>query len=127
MPDCRPHPTPWSRRRSAGAWVLALGGSLWVLAPGPATAASPADARGEARNEARHDANERRFVREGMAEGEVLARIGRPDHETMIRQQRGEPEEKTWTYFPAPRDPQTLTLLTLRAGIVVAIERKIQR
>jgi hypothetical protein len=107
------------RRRSAAAIALALCGGLWSLGPGPAAAASPA--------EARHDANERRFIREGMAEGEVLARIGRPDHEAMTRQQRGEPEEKTWSYFPAPRDPQTLTLLSLRAGIVVAIERKIQR
>ena len=73
------------------------------------------------------DARERSFIREGMAEGEVLLRIGKPDHVTLIRQVRGEPEEKTWTYFPAARDPQTLTLITLRAGVVATVERKIAR
>jgi hypothetical protein len=111
MPDRRPRPPDLYRRRAA--WMCTLTLALGSGIPG-AGAAAP-------------DANERRFIREGMAEGEVLLRIGRPDHEAMVRQQRGEPEEKTWTYFPAPRDPQTLTILTLRAGTVAAIERKIQR
>jgi hypothetical protein len=122
MLDHTSRPTTWTRRRGARAIALVLGsclGSLWVVGPGLAQAARAA--------EARHDANERRFIREGMAEGEVLARIGRPDHEALIRQQRGEPEEKTWSYLPAPRDPQTLTMITLRAGTVVAVERRIQR
>ena len=73
------------------------------------------------------DANERRFVRKGMKEGEVVLRIGKPDHETFIRNGKGEPEEKAWTYFPDPRDPQTLTILTIKAGIVELVERKISR
>ncbi len=73
------------------------------------------------------DARERGFIRKGMPEGEVLFRIGKPDHEAMVRNVRGQPEEKTWTYFPAPRDPQTLTIVTLRAGVVSTIERKIAR
>ena len=73
------------------------------------------------------DADERRFIREGMKEGEVVLRIGKPDHETFIRNVKGEPEEKAWTYFPHPRDPQTLTILTIRAGVVELVERKISR
>lgn len=73
------------------------------------------------------DARERGFIRAGMAEGEVLYRIGKPDHEAFIANVKGQPEEKTWTYFPDARDPQTLTLITLRSGVVAQIERKIAR
>lgn len=93
--------------------MLALASALAsALATGPLAAA---------------DANERRFVREGMHEGEVLHRIGRPDHEAIVASVKGQPEEKTWTYFPTSRDAQTLTVLTLRAGVVTAVERKIAR
>jgi hypothetical protein len=73
------------------------------------------------------DARERGFISKGMAEGEVLFRIGKPDHETFVRDVKGQAEEKTWTYFPDSRDPQTLTIITLRAGVVSNIERKISR
>jgi hypothetical protein len=62
-----------------------------------------------------------------MAEGEVLFKVGKPDHEAVLLNIKGQPEEKTWTYFPHPRDPQTLTIFTLRAGVVAVIERKIAR
>ncbi|MEO8310437.1 MAG: hypothetical protein ABI520_04620 [Caldimonas sp.] len=73
------------------------------------------------------DARERGFLRQGMAEGEVLFRIGKPDHEAFVQDVKGQPEEKTWTYFPAARDPQTLTILTFRAGVIANIEPKIVR
>jgi hypothetical protein len=73
------------------------------------------------------DAAERGFIRKGMKEGEVVLRIGKPDHETFIRNIKGEPEEKAWSYFPDPRDPQTLTIITLKAGVVHLVERKISR
>lgn len=73
------------------------------------------------------DARERGFISKGMPEGEVIFRIGKPDHEALIKSVRGQPEEKSWTYFPNPQDPQTLTILTLKAGIVVNTERKIAR
>ena len=73
------------------------------------------------------DADERRFIRKGMKEGEVVLRTGSPNHETFIRNVKGEPEEKAWTYFPEPRDPQTLTILTIKAGVVELVERKISR
>ena len=73
------------------------------------------------------DAADRKFVREGMHEAEVLLKIGKPDHEAFIRNEKGQPEEKTWSYFPHYKDPQTLTIITLRAGVVASIERKISR
>ena len=73
------------------------------------------------------DARDRGFISAGMAEGEVLFKIGKPDHEAFILSVKGQPEQKTWTYFPHPRDPQTLTIITLRAGVVANIERKIAR
>ena len=73
------------------------------------------------------DAAERGFIRKGMKEGEVILKIGRPDHETFVRNVKSEAEEKTWTYFPHSNDPQTLTILTLKAGVVESVERKISR
>ena len=73
------------------------------------------------------DAAERGFIRKGMGEGEVLYKIGKPDHEAFNRVVRGEPEEKTWTYFPHPRDPQTLTIIKFHSGVVTTIERQIAR
>jgi len=73
------------------------------------------------------DARERGFIRKGMGEGEVVLKIGKPDHEAFQRVVRGEPEEKTWTYFPHPRDPQTLTILTFHAGVVTRVDRQISR
>jgi len=73
------------------------------------------------------DARERGFIRPGMAEAEVLVRIGRPDHETFSQNIEGQPEEKTWTYLPHPKDPLNLTIITLRAGVVADIERKSAR
>lgn len=73
------------------------------------------------------DARERGFIRRGMGEGEVLLRIGKPDHEAFQRDVRGEPEEKTWTYFPDARDPQTVTILRFHSGQVTDIQRKIAR
>jgi hypothetical protein len=73
------------------------------------------------------DARDRGFLREGMHESEVLLKIGKPDHETFVRNVKGQAEEKTWSYFPHARDPQTLTIVTLRGGVVAQIERKISR
>lgn len=73
------------------------------------------------------DARDRGFISVGMAEGEVLFKIGTPDHEAFVVNVKGQPEEKTWTYFPTSRDAQTLTIITLRAGVVANIDRKIAR
>jgi hypothetical protein len=73
------------------------------------------------------DAAERKFIRKGMGEGEVVLKIGKPDHEAFHRVVKGQAEEKAWTYFPHVRDPQTLTVITFHAGVVTALERKIAR
>lgn len=76
---------------------------------------------------AKPDAGERKFIRKGMGEGEVVLKIGPPDHEALHRAVKGHPEEKSWTYFPHTRDPQTLTIIQFHAGRVAEIERKIAR
>ena len=73
------------------------------------------------------DAAERKFIRKGMGEGEVMFKLGKPDHEAFIRVVRGEPEEKAWTYFPHAKDPQTITIITFHGGVVTLVERKISR
>ena len=73
------------------------------------------------------DAGERKFIRKGMGEGEVMFKLGKPDHEAFIRVVRGEPEEKAWTYFPHAKDPQTITIITFHGGVVALVERKISR
>lgn len=84
----------------------------WLLAAGPARAA---------------DAHERKFIRQGMPESEVLLRIGPPDHESLTSGGGAEDAEKVWSYFPHSRDTQTLTVITLRAGRVLKVERRISR
>ena len=70
---------------------------------------------------AARDASERKFVRLGMSEAEVLAKLGQPDMSTVSRTGGG----VRWTYMPAPGDPETVTALTLAKGTVVDIERKV--
>jgi hypothetical protein len=66
------------------------------------------------------DASERKFLRTGMTEGEVLEKLGQPDmtvggkNSVAVR----------WTYMPAPGDPDTITSVTLTKGKVTDIERK---
>jgi hypothetical protein len=65
---------------------------------------------------------ERRHVKEGMSDGEILARLGPPDL------QSGKTARKMrWTYLPSPGDPQTVTLLRFEDGKVVAVERTTMR
>ncbi|MGL4576319.1 MAG: hypothetical protein ACRCV9_16165 [Burkholderiaceae bacterium] len=73
------------------------------------------------------DARDRSFIRKGMGEGEVVFKIGKPDHEAFGNIVKGKPEEKTWTYFPHERDPQAMTIITFKGGVVVEIERKVAR
>ena len=73
------------------------------------------------------NASERRFVSEGMSEGEVLMKIGRPDRESVDSGGGAKVEEERWMYFPAPGDAQTITTLTMRNGRVVRVDRQISR
>jgi hypothetical protein len=67
------------------------------------------------------DASERKNVRLGMTEAEVLAKLGQPDMTTGGRNGGG----ARWTYMPAPGDPEMVTSLTFAKGAVTDIERKV--
>ena len=73
------------------------------------------------------DASDRRFIREGMSEGEVIMKIGRPDSESVDTGGGSQVTVKRWMYFPASGDPQTLTTLTIREGKVVEVSRQVSR
>jgi len=69
------------------------------------------------------DAANRRFIRAGMSEGEVIMRIGRPDFQTKGHGKTGQ----RWSYFPAAGDADTVTTITLTGGKVVDVERRVAR
>jgi hypothetical protein len=69
------------------------------------------------------DASERKFVRAGMSEAEVLAKLGQPD--MTVGGKNGNPAR--WTYMPAPGDPETITSMTLTKGTVTEVDRKAVR
>ena len=92
--------------------------------PAPASKQRPEKApKPPPREKAKHagSAAERRYVSEGMSEGEVLARLGTPD----LKSGRG--RTMRWTYLPAPTDRQTVTVLRFEDGEVVGVERRILR
>jgi hypothetical protein len=69
------------------------------------------------------NAGERKFIRAGMSEAEVVQRIGKPD--VSARNQRGQGER--WSYLPKAGDPDTITTVTLSGGKVSDVERKTVR
>jgi hypothetical protein len=73
------------------------------------------------------DATERRFIREGMSEGDVLMKIGRPDSESIDTGGGAQVAVKRWIYFPASGDPQTMTTITIREGKVIDVDRQVSR
>src|SRR5690348_8631202 len=90
------------------------------LVPGPDTRVgetpSPPARTGErksSRKNAERQGNpaERKFLMPGIGEGEVVARVGRPDIST-----GGGRKTVRWTYLPAPEDPSTITTLTFELG-----------
>jgi len=73
------------------------------------------------------DAAERKFIRAGMDEAEVLVKLGKPDHESQVSGNGAAVRVVRWSYLPHARDAQTLTIITLRGGRVYQVERKISR
>jgi hypothetical protein len=69
------------------------------------------------------DPAERRFLRRGMTEGEVIVKVGPP----AITRPGGRNAATHWTYLPAPGDPETVTIVVFSKGIVTDIERKVSR
>lgn len=94
---------------------------------GGSVRAAPADARPVASSKTAkpakpsRDAGERRHLRTGMSQGEVLSRLGQPDTRTGGKGDR----HARWTYLPAPGDPETITTLIVANGVLVEIDRKV--
>jgi hypothetical protein len=72
-------------------------------------------------------ASERKFIRNGQSESEVFTRVGKPDHESVISGPLAPLVTKKWTYLPHPDDRDTTTTVTITAGQVQQVERKITR
>jgi hypothetical protein len=68
------------------------------------------------------DPAERRHLKEGMTEGEVLARLGAPD----LQSGKGG-RKASWTYLPVAGDAQTVTLVRFENGRVDSVERRVVR
>lgn len=66
---------------------------------------------------------DRRFIRAGMSEGEVIMRIGRPDVRTKGNGKGGQ----RWSYLPVAGDADTMTTVTFTGGKVVEVERRVAR
>ncbi len=71
--------------------------------------------------------SERKFIREGMSEGDVLVKIGKPDSESIDSGGGATETVKRWIYLPAPGDEQTITTIVLKNGQVIEVTRKISR
>lgn len=63
---------------------------------------------------------ERRHLRIGMSEGEVMARVGPPDLTTG----KGRKQSR-WTWMPVPGDPDTITVVLFETGRAVEVERTV--
>ncbi len=71
------------------------------------------------------DASERRFIRVGMSEGEVLVKIGKPDTESIDTGGGATVTVKRWIYLPAASDEQMITTITLENGRVTQVNRRV--
>lgn len=110
---------------------LEIDPSTVPVAPGtaPANKGTPASAAKPSRQQSGTvtgspggGAAERKFLRVGMSETEVIEKVGRPDVES--RRAQG---ARRWTYLPTDGDPNTLTTVTLVGDKVANVERKVMR
>lgn len=85
-------------------------------------AGKPAPAKTQRTPKPQRDPAERRHAHAGMTEGEVLAKLGRPDVTAGGGARKG---KGRWTYLPAPGDADTITTLMIDRGVVVDVERKV--
>lgn len=79
------------------------------------------------RKKALGNPEERRFIREGMEESEVLLKLGPPDVRGTGPAPSGRGKARRWVYMPVPQDPDTITTVLLQQGKVVGVERKVSR
>jgi hypothetical protein len=88
--------------------------------------ATPVPRRAPEQKVASGKAAERRFVRTGMSEAEVVRRIGKPEVDARSSRKQAK-DGKHWSYLPAAGDPDTITTLTIVGGLVANVERKVVR
>jgi hypothetical protein len=93
-------------RRIAGLGLLLILVAVFVMAANP---------------------KERKFISEGMSEGEVLDKIGQPDSESYDNGSEAKVIVKRWIYLPTEGDPQTITTVVLKKGKVIQVTREISR
>ena len=93
-----------------------------AAAPPSTTHAAKGDRTSRKSSERTGNPAERKFLIPGIGEGEVVARIGRPDMTTGAGR-----KTQRWTYMPVPEDPATITTLTFEMGRLVQVERKVVR
>jgi hypothetical protein len=58
-----------------------------------------------------------------MSEGEVIAKLGHPE----VTSRGAKATAQRWTYLPAARDPDTITIITFANGVVADVERKVSK
>jgi hypothetical protein len=90
-------------------------------APPPRAAREPRSAKPERHAKSRGDPAERKHVRVGMSEAELVMRLGTPDVTSGSKQKRS----LRWTWLPADGDPDTITTVTLVNGSVSDVDRKV--
>jgi hypothetical protein len=111
------------------ATVSVVPGSPVAATPPPAaqrTRAAPVARRAPEPKLSSGKATERRFIRTGMSESEVIRRIGKPELDARSSRKQGK-DGKHWSYLPAAGDPDTITTLTIVGGLVANVERKVVR
>ena len=76
-----------------------------------------------------YNADERRFMRTGMHLEEVRRRIGPPDQVARPSSTSSRRPDRNvsqqWVYLPVEGDAQTTTVLTVRRGMVLHVDRKV--
>lgn len=82
----------------------------------------PSNAERAVQSRVEADPAQRRSLRDGMSEGEVIARLGVPD----IQSGRGGKRTR-WTYLPIAGDAQTITIVRFEDGLVVGVDRNLLR
>lgn len=73
------------------------------------------------------DAKERKFIRDGMSEGDVLMKIGKPDSESEDTGGGAKVTIKRWIYMPTYGDDRTITTIVLERGKVKEVTRQMSR
>lgn len=94
-------------------------GTTGVRREAPARAARAERAR-RPESPRRGNPADRKHLRAGMSEGEVVARIGPPDLTTGKGRRLAR-----WTWMPVPGDPDTITVVLFDVGRIVEIERTV--